>query len=212
MKIFKLCLALLFAPLCGSAAVVVNFYTGTNNLPQEIVSDQIYLDHATGLSEGYAAIRNLAHETIIECDGESKIGFMRFRYGDELCGYFYRASNRGAEDPIYTDYESIESWASVYWMGDGALVDGAQWGSDNYVMMRDESDVMIAVFQFNFDQSNQTAHLIASAIDFNGLTFTQAVTAIQAAAIPEPSTYAAILAVVGLGFVTIARRRRNRSA
>jgi hypothetical protein len=204
MKVTTLCL-LLCLPLSVSAAVTVNFYSGLNNLPQTVLADQIDLANATDLSEGYARINNGAH---VESGGESMIGFMRFRYGDDVCGYFYRSSNRDNEDPAFSDFESIETWGYVYWQGDGSLVDGAQWGSDNYILMRNELQTVVGVLQFHFDESTLTASLIASAIDLEGLTFTQGINAIEAAAIPEPAAFAMLAGAVGFGIVVLRRRRR----
>lgn len=206
MKIFSLCLLLILGPLCGSAAIVVNFYSGTDNLPQTVLAGQIDLAEATGLSTGYARINNLAHAAFAS-GGESTIGFMRFRYGDDVCGYFYRSSNRDNDDPVLSDFNSIETWQYVYWQGDGALVDGAQWGSDNFILMRDATDTIVGVLQFNFDELTQSPTLLASAIDLGGLTFSQGVSAIETFVIPEPSAFAVIAGLLALGF-TVSRRRR----
>ncbi|MCR6655613.1 MAG: PEP-CTERM sorting domain-containing protein [Opitutus sp.] len=216
MKRILFCFALLAAPLCAIPTTTsVSFYNSPiGNVATTVFAGQIELARTPSLDAGYYAIDNLAHFEF-EQGGTSDIGFMRFRYGDNICGYFYRASNRGSDDPFFSDYNSIETWKSVYWAAvvdevPGSLVDGAQWGSDNYILMRDGDGTMVAVLQFNFDQDTYTASLVASAVNLGGLTFTEAVDAINAAAIPEPSTYAAIFGAVALGAVVIARRRQAK--
>src|SRR5690606_3281496 len=100
---------------------------------------QIYLEDVAP-SESYpsASIRNLLHHSFYdECFGDSQIGFVRHRYTEEVCAYFFRAADIDAHDPANGDYYAVENWGRVYWMGDNQLVDGATWGSDNYVLMRD---------------------------------------------------------------------------
>ena len=143
MKIISFCLLLFLGPVVGSAAISVNFYSGTENLPQTVLADQIDLAEATGLSAGYARIDNLAHSAF---GGDSTIGFMRFRYGEE-CDYFYRSANRDDEDPAFSGFNAIETWQYVYWQGNGALVDGAEWGTDNYILMQDAENTVVAVLR-----------------------------------------------------------------
>ncbi len=218
MKRILFCFALLAAPLCAIPTTTsVTFHNSPiGNVATTVFAGQIELARTANLPPGYFAIDNIANSALA-LGGLSDVGFMRFRYSEEVCVYYYRYSNRGSDDPFLTAYDKIETWESVYWAAvvdevPGTLVDGAQWGSDNYILMRSTSqpDTVVAVLQVNFDQDTYTASLVASAVNFGGLTFTEAVDAINAAAIPEPSTYAAIFGAVALGAVVIARRRQKQ--
>ena len=212
MKRSFLCLALLAAPLCAiPPTTTVTFHNTTLGDVATIVFDgKIELAEQQGLSPGYHAIDNLAN---VEFGGTSHIGFTRFRKNVTECDYFFRASTWDS-DPFEAGYQAIEVWETVYWaaevMGEpGTLVDGAQWGSDNYVLMLDENEgKLVAVLQFYFDQNDYTATLIGAAVNLDGLTFMEGVLALQA--IPEPSTYAAIFGAVALGAVVIVRRRQSK--
>ncbi len=216
MKIARRLLALLIFPLCASAAITVERFDPFDPLPVTLIPDEIYLQDVVEFGEHpTTSIRNLYHEDFYEeCGGESLLGFARFRHTALSCTYFFRSTDINENDPALGDYPfGIESWSRVYWKGgDDELFDGAQWGSDNYLMMRHlTNNTIVAVLQFNFDQFTG-ASLVGYALDLDGLTFTEGVLAINAAAIPEPSTYAAIFGAVALGAVVIARRRQSKQS
>ena len=212
MKRTFLCFALLTAPLCAipPSTTTVTFHNTTLGDAATIVFDgKIELAEKQGLSPGYYAIDNIAN---LALGGTSDIGFTRFRRNDTECDYFFRASTWDS-DPFEAGYQAIEVWETVYWAAvmdePGTLVDGAQWGSDNYVLMLDENEgKLVAVLQFYFNQNDYTATLIGAAVNLDGLTFMEGVLALQA--IPEPSTYAAIFGAVALGAVVIVRRRQSK--
>jgi len=212
-----LALALLILPLCASAEITAARFDAFAPLPLTLLPDELYLEHVDG-GEQYpsASIRNIFHVDYYEdCGGISLFGFARFRHTEEACTYFFRSTAIYENDPAFGVYPyGIESWSRVYWkVGEGSdeeLVDGAQWGSDNYVMLRHRDlETNVGVLQFDFSQDNG-ARLVGYALDLDGLTFTDGVLAIQAAAIPEPSTYAAIFGAVALGAVVIVRRRQSK--
>jgi hypothetical protein len=187
------CLTVLAAStLVSTAAITVSTYGGA--LPQS-VTGQVLVEGA-GLSPGYARIENSSHTAF---GGASSVTFGRYQLADTSCVYWFR----GAETFASVNY--LESWEYVYWQGfgNGTLVDGAVWGNDNFLLMRDANQV-IGVLQFNFDQSSGSVTLLASAVDPAGITFADGVAAIQA--VPEPS--ALVIAGAGAGLLMGRRRRR----
>lgn len=213
MKFIHRALPLLLAPLYASAAITLTYHAGFDNLPITLIDQEIELENVAGAPDyPTASIRNIFHHDFYnECYGLSEIGFMRHRITEADCLYFFRASDIDANAPATGSYFAIENHARVYWMvGDGNLVDGATWGSDNYILMRDLSnDTIIAVLQFDFDQTTGAATLLASAIDLNGLTYSQGVRAITGAPIPEPASFATL---AGFGVLALgATRRRGRA-
>jgi len=204
---------LLLAPVFASAGITVTYHNFEfDNAEIEIVPGQIYLeDVAASPDYPSASIRNLLHHSFAdECFGDSQIGFVRHRYTEDICAYFFRATDLDANAPENGEYYAVENWGRVYWMGDNQLVDGAIWGSDNYVLMRDLSTgKSIAVLQLNFDQNTGLATLVASAIALDGLTFSQGVRAISGIPIPEPASFATLAAAGALGLAATHRRRRR---
>lgn len=205
---------LLLAPVCSFAGITVTHFTDASLGGAELDPTDIYLD---GVYEGgsypTASIRNLYHlDYYDDCYGESKIGFLRHRITKDDCLYFFRAEDVGDNDPANGTYYALETHARTYWMAENALVDGATWGSDNYLVMHDsERGVVVAILQLDFNESTGKATLLASAINFDGLTFTEGVAAINAP-IPEPAGFAVLAAVGTLAFAAGRRRRRAPAA
>lgn len=183
--------ALLFFPaLSCSAAISVNYHGA--DLPQNVTGQMLV--EGAGLSAGYARIENSSHTNF---GGSSAITFGRYFDGANNCVYWFRAT-----DTLGSFYDS---WEYVYWQGfgDGTLVDGAVWGTDNFVLLQN-GGTAIAVLQFEFVQSTGDVRLIASAVDMSGITFSAGVAALQQ--VPEPG--AAVLAGTAL-LALLTRRRRN---
>jgi len=192
-------LALLGSSVNLSAVITVELFSGEDNLPAVALGDS--LNNRSDLDPGYAAIFNDSHTSY---SGTSDFEFARY-YPEEsaVCVYWF-----GADEVPVTYYDS---YASVHWLGYGnsTLVDGAKWGSDNFIHVV-SSEITVGILQFNFDELSESATLIAAALDEGGLNFADGVAAIQAASVPEPSTYAGILAITVLFYV--ARRHRGTKA
>jgi hypothetical protein len=177
------------------AAITVQLHGGTDNLPTTALG--ITLKNVAGLDPGYASVLNDSH-TI--SGGVSDYEFARYvPDGGGTCIYWFGASD------LPTDY--FDSHAEVYWLGygDSTLVDGAKWGSDNYVHVV-SSETSIGILQFNFDEATEPASLVASALDTGGITFADGVAAIQAASVPEPSPV--LLLVAGVFGMSALQRKR----
>ena len=182
------------ASFSSDASIAVDFYAGISNLPQTVAGD--ILTYATGLSPGYARINNSSH---VNFSGSSTQTFGRYQDGGGVCYYWHRSTE------TFSGLNFFDSWEYVYWegFGDGTLVDGAEPGSDNFILYHDGTQA-VAVLQFDFDNTNNVATLIASAYDPSGITFADGVSAIQA--IPEPAT--ALFAFAGIVTLAITRRRK----
>lgn len=121
----------------------------------------------------------------------------------DICFYWFRAD----DDP--TQYANTEQWSDVYWYiaASCEFVDGATYGSDNFVLLHSaSSNKIVGVLQYELTDTDYEANaprLLAWAVDPEGLTFAQGVAAIQG--IPEPS--AVVFALLTGTLVGVRRRR-----
>ena len=82
------------------------------------------------------------------------------------------------------------------------------WGSDNFIHVVSDG-LIVGILNFHFDETTLNASLLAAAWDFDGLTFTNGVEAIQLALVPEPSAFAAIAGIFACGLAVLRRRYRS---
>jgi len=198
MKIASSILSLFCLTAISSQAAisVQSFGIGTTDA-QEITSlgtvigaNASLADRGSALNASGGDIRFIRHIVSVEPD---------------ICFYWFRADG----DP--TQYRNTEQWPNVYWyVADSCeFVDGATYGSDNFVLLHSaSSNKIVGVLQYELTDTNYVANaprLLAWAVDPEGLTFAQGVAAIQG--VPEPS--AAALALIAGTLAGVRRRRMD---
>lgn len=182
----------------GSAAagtLVQRFGPEGTAAPQFIAPLNTVIGSRTDLSFEYRAIES----------SNTDIKFIRHILSATECLYWFRED----QGPDMFNFEGLEEYSSSYWYAECLFVDGAQDGSNNFVLLHStESDQVVGVLQYllNYsDDINASTYLLAYAVNPDGMTFEEGVAAIQA--IPEPSTVVLVsLVVIGAGLGL--RRRR----
>ena len=140
------------------------------------------------------------------------IRFVRHLIGNGDCFYWFRAEG----DP--TQYTDTQQWDTVYWYignvfeGDSCyLPDGAADGDDNFVLLYSMNlNRLVGVAQLALNTENDPdlypARLLAYAYDLDGVTYREAVDAIQN--IPEPGSVL-LCGAMGLALMKMCRRRNH---
>lgn len=135
------------------------------------------------------------------------IKFIRHILSAEECLYWFRAE----EGPDSFVFLETEEYSTSYWYAECLFVDGAQNGSNNFVLLHSSvSNQVVGVLQYAFNDLydiHSPALLLAYAVDPDGITFEEAIAAIQA--IPEPSTLAFVSIAAFGGLLLLRRRTRN---
>src|SRR5690554_4369638 len=103
-SVFAFVSVLLLAASVSQAAIVVNLYAGSDNLPQTVAGATLV--NTPDLDPGYARIDNSNHT---EFGGSSSLTFARFyRESDNACLYWFRATD------VPTQF--ADSWSGVHWL------------------------------------------------------------------------------------------------
>lgn len=203
MKFHAAALAFVFPLLTLSSEAAINVQTFgvsvTGNV--EIPALNTIISPVTSVADYGSAINS----------SNPNIKFTRHIVDDSLCYYWFRAEPLAGDEPDLWNRAVVEYWNDVYWYvaANCEFVDGAQYGTDNYVLLHDTTDPLnpklVGVLQIELTDTDYVANaprLIAGAFDANGMTYVEAVAAIQA--IPEPSVSLFTFAASGL----LLRRRR----
>jgi hypothetical protein len=193
--ITPICVFLLATVSANAAITVRSFGEGTGDA--QLIAP---LDTTVGANTSVEPNRALTSSNMM-------FNFVRHVYSAEngICYYWFRADG----DP--TTIVNTEEWNDVYWYVGGAtgdFVDGAEDGSNNYLLLHSRDlDMIVGVLQYSLNANNDMndpARLMAYAVDPEGITFAEGVAAIQA--IPEPSS-AALGALAMMGGL-MGRRRK----
>lgn len=179
----------------AKGATTVSTYNGSPaNLPLsignaliefELLNDGTYFKYGIKASEG---------------------GFGWFVLQDSSCVYWFHTSDLPDIEAMTSNL--LEVYGTTYCCAgpspqNSYLVDGATWGSDNYISYFDKNEKMVAVLRFGFTEGETEVRLLSIAYNAEGLTVREGITA--ASAVPEP-TGALLLGVVAMG-ATLRRRR-----
>lgn len=192
-----LALTLLAAGEARAALTVQTFDGVSSNLPFQLGDATIEFD-LTPESSGY-------YKFGIKTDTG---GFGRFDLGGGDCFYWFDFANQSYIDELTTNrvgiYDAVYSFAG-YTEPTASLVDGANWGDDNYITYFDASDRFVAVLHIGFTEGFEEARLLGAAYDPDGLTFSAGMAALPS--VPEPSS--ALLLGLGAASAAFLRRRRD---
>jgi len=204
------------------AALTVQTFDGvSSNLPFQLGDATIDFDF-TPESSGY-------YKFGIKTDTG---GFGRFDLGSGDCFYWFDFANQSHIDEMTTNrlgiYDTAYSYAGNTELS-ASLVDGANWGDDNYISYFDASNRLVAVLRIGFTEGLEEARLLGAAYDPDGLTeqpcfletFGEA-RLLGAAYDPDGLTFSAGMAALpvpepssallfGLGAISAAFLRRRRA-
>lgn len=190
-----LALAIVVSGEARAALTVQTFDGASSNLPFQLGDATIQFEF-TPESSGY-------YKFGIKADTG---GFGRFDLGGGNCFYWFDFANQSHIEELTTNrvgiYDAVYSFAG-YTEASASLVDGANWGDDNYISYFDASERLVAVLHIGFTEGLEEARLLGTAYDPDGLTFSAGMAALPP--VPEPSS--ALL--LGLGATAAFLRRRR---
>lgn len=192
--------SLVFSATCLNAEIYVKRFG-----PDGVTEPQLIAELDTVVSSVY----DRAPEYWSINSSNTDILFIRHIISSLECEYWFRAD----ATPDNSTYLDIEYHSNVYWFAECLFVDGAQNGSNNFVMLHSTvTNELVAVLQYALNGSidiNAPASLIAYAVGFDNFTYEDAIRAL--APIPEPTTVT-LLSAGAAALLTVAVRRRKAKA
>ena len=158
-----LALALVASGEARAALSVQTFDGVSSNLPFQLGDATIQFEF-TPESSGY-------YKFGISTDSG---GFGRFDLGGGNCFYWFDFANQSHIEELTSNsagiYDAVYSFAGTT-EASASLVDGANWGDDNYISYFDASNRLVAVLHIGFTEGLEEARLLGVAYDPDGLSF-----------------------------------------